>query len=271
MSPQLDTTIQKFEPAGLSSGAPLMSQVVRANGMIYTAGQVAVDKHGYVPPDYEDQIAGALENLRKCLEAVGTQISDIVHLRYYIVGYDPMLKSQPHVKYLLKFLNGHRPCTTLAPVPALAKPEYKFEIEAVAVASSVPGQLMEMKKQVDVVVVGGGLSGLEAARNLQQAGLSVVVLEARDRVGGKTWSQSTAGKSKVDVGAAWINDSNQSRMYGMVKRYGLEVQKQNTQGECILYDEDVVHRFPHGTTPPVSFKIFQPLHIFTIMLILIVP
>jgi monoamine oxidase len=109
------------------------------------------------------------------------------------------------------------------------------------------------KNEVDVVVIGAGLSGLEAARLVQQAGLSVVVLEARERVGGKTWSVDAAGaKGKADVGAAWINDSNQSRMYGMVKRFDLEVVKQNTVGDCILYDEGVAKRFPHGETPPVS-------------------
>ncbi|KAE8453050.1 hypothetical protein EG329_012237 [Mollisiaceae sp. DMI_Dod_QoI] len=244
------SNIQKFDPSGLFNGAPLMSQVVRANGMVYTAGQVGVDSNGYIPIEYEDQIPLALECLKKCLQTAGAKIEDIVHLRYYIVDYDPTLKTQPHIKYLLKFLNGHRPCTTLAPVPALAKPEYKFEIEAVAVASSMSVPVQVSKKSLDVVVVGAGLSGLEAARNIEAAGLSVLVLEARGRVGGKTWSQNTDGRSKVDVGAAWINDSNQSRMWAMAQKYGLETVKQNTVGDCILYEDETSHRFPNGDTPP---------------------
>lgn len=66
--------------------------------------------------------------------------------------------------------------------------------------------------KVDVVVVGGGLSGLQAAHDVQRAGLSCVVLEARNRVGGKTWSQPTKDGSFVDLGAAWINDSNQTKI-----------------------------------------------------------
>lgn len=233
-----------------------MSQVVRSNGMVHTAGQVGIDSNGYIPLEYEDQIPLALECLRKCLQTAGAEIKDILHLRYYVVNYDPTLKSQPHVKQLLKFLNGHRPCTTLVPVPSLAKPEYKFEIEAVAVAT-LPAQISDLKKSVDVVIVGAGLSGLEAARNVQAAGLSVLVLEARDRVGGKTWSQNTDGRSKVDLGAAWINDSNQSRMWAMAQKYGLETVKQNTVGDCILYEEETAHRFPNGDTPPVSLDEYK--------------
>lgn len=77
------------------------------------------------------------------------------------------------------------------------------------------------KVDVDVVVVGAGLSGLRAAVDIQNSGLSCVVLEAMDRVGGKTLSvMSSPGSDAVsDLGAAWINDTNQSRMYAMALKY----------------------------------------------------
>jgi len=58
--------------------------------------------------------------------------------------------------------------------------------------------------QYDIVVVGAGISGIAAAALLEAAGRRVVVLEARDRVGGRTWSDHSPGFS-VDRGASWIH------------------------------------------------------------------
>lgn len=98
--------------------------------MIYTAGQVGRDKDGTVATSYEEQVKLAFKNLDDCLNAVGASYLDIVKLTYYIVKYNPSNRS--HTNTLLEYLRGHRPPATLIPVPALAKPGYLFEIEAVA-------------------------------------------------------------------------------------------------------------------------------------------
>ncbi|PBP23396.1 FAD/NAD(P)-binding domain-containing protein [Diplocarpon rosae] len=110
------------------------------------------------------------------------------------------------------------------------------------------------EKQYDAVVVGAGLSGLQAALKIQQAGYSCIVLEARNRVGGKTWSIPLAnGKGIVDVGAAWINDTNQSQIYALTKRFDIELLQQNTDGDCIFQDIDgSTHAFPYGSSPKFS-------------------
>ncbi len=56
----------------------------------------------------------------------------------------------------------------------------------------------------DVLVVGAGLSGLVAARDLATAGASVLVLEARDRVGGRVLSTPASGGTTIDLGGQWI-------------------------------------------------------------------
>lgn len=107
---------------------------------------------------------------------------------------------------------------------------------------------------VDVIIVGAGLAGLTAAHEIQRAGLKCLILEARDRVGGKTFSAPLEGGGVVDLGAAWINDSNQSRMYELARRFGAELIEQNTTGNCVLQDVDGrCTPFPYGELPQVCY------------------
>ncbi|KAJ5339252.1 Flavin amine oxidase [Penicillium brevicompactum] len=103
----------------------------------------------------------------------------------------------------------------------------------------------------DTIIIGAGLSGLQAALKIHEAGHSVLILEARDRVGGKTCTVSLETGGCVDLGAAWINDTNQSRMYGYAQRFNLDLVKQNTVGNGLMQDIDgTVIPFAYGSTPP---------------------
>jgi monoamine oxidase len=104
---------------------------------IHTAGQVGRRLDGSIPSTYEEQVNLAFANLGECLNAAGASPRDIVKLTYYIAGYKP--ENRYHADVLLRFLNGHRPPATLVPVPALARREFLFEIEAVAVVRDLKG------------------------------------------------------------------------------------------------------------------------------------
>jgi hypothetical protein len=60
------------------------------------------------------------------------------------------------------------------------------------------------REECDVCIVGAGYAGLTAARRLTQAGLSVVVLGARDRVGGRIWTETRPSGTAVDRGGVWL-------------------------------------------------------------------
>ncbi|MEM8830413.1 MAG: NAD(P)/FAD-dependent oxidoreductase [Cyanobacteria bacterium P01_G01_bin.19] len=108
-----------------------------------------------------------------------------------------------------------------------------------------------MKNNTDVLVVGAGLSGLYAARLLQQAGVSVAVLEARDRIGGRVLSQRLSDGTTIDLGAQWISPS-QRRINALVEKYQLKTIITHTQGDSTVNVGASLQR-NSGTIPPMSW------------------
>ena len=80
----------------------------------------------------------------------------------------------------------------------------------------------------DVVVLGGGFAGLVAARDLREAGRSVVVLEARDRLGGRTWYRELPGTGvQVEYGAAWFWSALHTSLAAEIARYGIAIRPES--------------------------------------------
>ena len=93
---------------------------------------------------------------------------------------------------------------------------------------------------VDVIVIGSGLAGLTAARDLRERGHSVLVLEARDRIGGRTYTRSFTGHEElvVEVGGAHLNLRSELNMRREIERYGIEVyaNEDAVQHACFYVD-----------------------------------
>ncbi|MGW0178517.1 flavin monoamine oxidase family protein [Nocardia sp. NPDC003345] len=100
---------------------------------------------------------------------------------------------------------------------------------------------------VDFCVIGGGFAGLTAALRLKQAGHSVLLLEARDRLGGRTCTENRADGSWIDRGGAWVGPG-QDRIRALMKEYGVPTYKQYTGGEAMMLVGGTQHRYT-GTIP----------------------
>src|SRR5689334_8395526 len=103
----------------------------------------------------------------------------------------------------------------------------------------------------DVCVVGAGYAGLTAARRLNQGGKSVVVLEARDRVGGRVHSVRTNSGATVDMGGTFIGP-RQERLHALVKEMGATTFKTNLEGKSLLASYGKTRRYDATKTPRLN-------------------
>jgi putrescine oxidase len=88
----------------------------------------------------------------------------------------------------------------------------------------------------DVVIVGAGAAGLTAANELRKAGLSVVVLEARDRVGGRLWTDVVDG-AMLEIGGQWVSP-DQDALKETLAELGLETYRRYREGDSLYIGKD---------------------------------
>jgi monoamine oxidase len=109
---------------------------------------------------------------------------------------------------------------------------------------------MTTTREADVCVVGAGLAGLTAARRLSQAGRSVIVLEARDRVGGRVWTKTSRDGVPVDMGGCFVGPHH-DRMHALAAEVGVATFKTFVDGDNVLATGGKVRRY-RGDIPRVS-------------------
>jgi len=93
----------------------------------------------------------------------------------------------------------------------------------------------------DVAIIGGGLSGLSLAYQLEREGVDYVLLEARDRLGGRILSESSnknlTSDERYDLGPAWIWPG-QPRIASLIREFGLTVFEQYSKGKLVYQEAD---------------------------------
>lgn len=100
---------------------------------------------------------------------------------------------------------------------------------------------------VDTCVVGAGFAGLTAALRLVQAGQRVALLEARDRIGGRTYTVDGPHDTWIDRGGAWIGPG-QDAIYGLMAEFGVPSYQQYVAGKAIMVVDGRQYRY-QGTIP----------------------
>ncbi|MDQ1130755.1 NAD(P)/FAD-dependent oxidoreductase [Microbacterium sp. SORGH_AS_0888] len=107
----------------------------------------------------------------------------------------------------------------------------------------------------DVVIVGAGAAGLTAANDLRARGLSVAVLEARDRVGGRLWTDTIEG-AMLEIGGQWVSP-DQHALIDTIAELGLETFSRYRDGDSVYVGPDGVARRFTGEMFPVAASTAQ--------------
>src|SRR6266850_4398769 len=114
--------------------------------------------------------------------------------------------------------------------------------------------MSSLPSTIDVAIIGAGAAGLGAAHALKNSGLSTIVLEARDRVGGRAHTILAAPDILFDVGCGWLHSADENSFVAIAEQLDFEVDKTRPP-----WREQAVHKaFP----PPLRTEFLAALDAF---------
>ncbi len=82
---------------------------------------------------------------------------------------------------------------------------------------------MSLPSDIDVVIIGAGAAGLAAARTLEGSGLSSLILEARDRIGGRAHTVIVGDNIPFDLGCSWLHSADRNSVVEIAEDLGYEI------------------------------------------------
>lgn len=104
--------------------------------------------------------------------------------------------------------------------------------------TDLPKASNPLPSQVDVVVIGAGAAGIAAARRLMRPGLSMIVLEARDRIGGRAFTQGFEGQG-LDMGCGWLHSADDNVLTAQVEAQGLTLDQTPPPWRTQAFDHEM--------------------------------
>ncbi|GAB4004665.1 FAD-dependent oxidoreductase [Spirosoma migulaei] len=109
--------------------------------------------------------------------------------------------------------------------------------------------MSEATPPYDVIIIGAGYAGLTATHELRKAEKNVLLLEARERVGGRVWTKRFDDGSYVDLGGAWVGPT-QDRLYALAREFSVETFRTFDEGKSTQFFRGQVKRYK-GLIPPL--------------------
>ncbi len=106
-------------------------------------------------------------------------------------------------------------------------------IMGLAASGMLPSRGVGQPADADVIIIGAGIAGLQAAQVLRSAGRSVLTLEAANRIGGRAVTDTTTLGQPFDLGCSWIN-ADDNPFLDIARDQGAELVRQSSAGEALF-------------------------------------